>query len=89
MSAAFSEEIRLLLRLFLGNILFNLLDERTRRLNKVFDVLLVHIDNAVIIAIVAQLLQTGVDFVFLQCEDAGLDVMEVEQIAGSAILRLI
>ena len=85
MALCYLEDIRQLLRLFLGNILFDLLDECARRLYKVLDVLLIHIDNAVVIAIVAQLLQTGVDFVFLQSEDASLDVMEVEQIAGSAV----
>ena len=46
--------------------------------SSLFDVLLIHVDNAVVVALVTQLLQAGIDFVFLHREDAGLDVMEVE-----------
>ena len=73
------------MRLFLGYILLDLFNERACRLDEVLDVLLIHIDNAVVIAIVAQLLQTGVDFVFLQRENAVLNVVEVEQITGSTM----
>ena len=41
-----SEEIRLLLCLFLVNILFYLINKCTCRLDEVLNVLLIHIDNA-------------------------------------------
>ena len=55
----------ILLRLFFCNILLNLLNECAGRLDKVLDVLLIHVDNAVVVALVAQLLQTSIYFVFL------------------------